>query len=179
MFFFNGFLPTNFIWTVLHRYLELGAEIETGNKWDLKCLVPEKKISRKHFGRKKKMVEKNFGRKKNWSNFFRSKKKCGSKKIDRKKSTEFFSVDFFSTEIFKIKFLHEKLFFLVGFFFSRSIWMRRFDSCRLLQCPIQFMKNTQKNIISGKFAGNPGTCSFRILCNVHKLPVPIRTIQTS
>ena len=53
----------NFSWTVLHRYLELGAEIETGNKWDLEFLVPEKKNQSKKDWSKKKMADKIFGRK--------------------------------------------------------------------------------------------------------------------
>ena len=71
-------MPTNFIWTVLHRYLELGSEIETGNKRDVEFLIPEKNRQKKISP--KKMAEKKNDRKKKWIEKNRSKifesKKC-------------------------------------------------------------------------------------------------------
>ena len=136
MFFF-----TNFVWTVLHHYLELGAGIWTGAKRDSEFSFSEekkwskkirskinfgrKKFGRKFFGRQKILVDKMFGRQKKLSIHFLVDIFSAEKNLDWKKM-----------KFFKINFLHEKLIFFGLFFFSCSVWLRSFDFYHLLEYPI-------------------------------------------
>ena len=103
----NNVFFTNFVWTVLHHYLELGAGIWTGAKRDSQFSFYEKKIVEKirseiNFDRKKidqkknsvgkLLVDKNFGRLNFWSAKFLVEFFFRSKKIDPKK---YFSTNFF------------------------------------------------------------------------------------
>ena len=110
----NDVFFTNFVWTVLHHYLELGAGIWTGAKRDSEFSFSEKKLVEKNsvdnkFWLKKKTIEKKFGREffgrqKFWSAKFLVEFFFRSKKIDPKnifQPTFFFDqngFEFFSTK---------------------------------------------------------------------------------